>query len=43
MTRKETIAEGIDLYLGDCRDIAPLRLSDATKQTDMVNLAEAAE
>lgn len=23
MTRKETIAEGIELYLGDCRDILP--------------------
>lgn len=23
MTRKETIAEGVDLYLGDCRDILP--------------------
>lgn len=23
MTRKETIAEGIDLYLGDCREILP--------------------
>ena len=23
MTRKETIAEGVDLYLGDCREILP--------------------
>jgi DNA modification methylase len=23
MTRKETIAEGVELYLGDCRDILP--------------------
>ncbi len=41
MPRKETIAEGIDLYLGDCREILPtLWLFDAIVTDPPYGLAE---